>query len=711
MIAVLAWAALAAPDREPAQLRLDAHGPGPTAATAHGGPADVQGLGPGGGVLSKTLVHDGVPVHPALRLHVDAVGRMTPIGVWPRPGPFTEGAVIGAHEAIGAALAQGLVQQATAHLSWRQRAGIYRPVWTVDARRSPPGSGFVAAVVYVDGLTGRVLGTHEGAHAARPAPVASAYLNNPMVDEAPVEVTLPLAVDGLRDDRVETVQCRDLGEEVPLWVGGVWLDEHVCTWVAVEAVPDGDYRTEPVPYPDDPGDDEDAFAAPHTYWNVHRALSWFDELGWQGASDVDPFVQIVVNQRFADPWSPFTLGGTFSFLQPFDNAYFGGMTTDEDGSWVPGYLVFGQGWDADYAYDSDVIVHEVGHLVFRTLHGPRESAPSPFGPTRDAAAINEGLADYWSSAVQGDPALGEYAADDSRGLRGLDGDRSCPQDFAAQAHGDGLILAQALWEVRQGLGPLMRPAFDRAVLDSISRMAEPISFAVASAALVAQTELGVGTEAATVLSDALERRGLFACEPVIAVVPGPDAIRGKLQHGAALDGGQVGSMPGFVQLRVEVPAGGHTYTLRFDQHEFLGLDLNGDGPPQPLGVVGQRDAPLSWHLQPSTSGTADAWAHDGRWLALAALDGVEPLGDGRTDVHHFSATLTLEAGTWLLQLTNPAPRWATLYDLILTGSERVPLAPQSTRPVSQTRGCGGCQTGSVSPGLGLLRWLTRRRTR
>ena len=90
---------------------------------------------------------------------------------------------------------------------------------------------------------------------------------------------------------------------------------------------------------------------------------------------------------------------------PLDNAYWTGECDPEDGP----TMLFGQGTDVDFAYDGDVIYHELGHgmVAHLTPAGLNQPAMRDDGYLRDARALNEGFADYFAIMVTDDPYLAE----------------------------------------------------------------------------------------------------------------------------------------------------------------------------------------------------------------------------------------------------------------------------------------------------------------
>ena len=66
----------------------------------------------------------------------------------------------------------------------------------------------------------------------------------------------------------------------------------------------------------------------------------------------------------------------------------------------------------DYSYDGDVIYHEFTHGVVDDTIKLQSFHVDRYGVIDAPGAMNEGLADYFSSALAGDPDVGEYASGD-----------------------------------------------------------------------------------------------------------------------------------------------------------------------------------------------------------------------------------------------------------------------------------------------------------
>jgi Zn-dependent metalloprotease len=69
---------------------------------------------------------------------------------------------------------------------------------------------------------------------------------------------------------------------------------------------------------------------------------------------------------------------------------------------------FGQGTFIDFGYDGDVVYHEFGHYVVnQTVNFVGSPHVDKYGLTVAPGAMNEGMADTYSSFITGDPYVGE----------------------------------------------------------------------------------------------------------------------------------------------------------------------------------------------------------------------------------------------------------------------------------------------------------------
>ncbi len=321
-------------------------------------------------------------------------------------------------QAIATALttvAAPLVAEPQVRLWVRPTARGGRLVYRVQLWTAGPGEHWQ---VEVDAHSGALITVHD----QRQRAMAEVYEHNAANSEL-VEVELLGLSEGDTTLSSEAVLVRSMvyeGED----------DSLAQTATADEA---GDFYYEP--------DDEeliydDPFAEVNAFWHVSDIRQWFaDDHGhsWVGPADV------TVNYRD-------------SASGRYDNAWF---TKD----WSGGYsIVLGQG-TVDLAYDADVMQHEFGHGIVDDLCDINAELDYPisfdqYGLHSAVHAVNEGMADYWSSTFQGDPCSAEYfgSAFGQACLRDLDNDHRTPDDLLGEAHEDGMIVGGTLWAVREAVG-------------------------------------------------------------------------------------------------------------------------------------------------------------------------------------------------------------------------------------------------------------------
>ena len=94
---------------------------------------------------------------------------------------------------------------------------------------------------------------------------------------------------------------------------------------------------------------------------------------------------------------------------------------------------------------ADVIYHEYGHGI--TDYQYRPSAPS--------GMQHEGWSDYTAATITNQPLIGRgfYSGDPEGYIRTVDNTNRWPDDLNGESHNDGLIIAGALWDLREALSP------------------------------------------------------------------------------------------------------------------------------------------------------------------------------------------------------------------------------------------------------------------
>lgn len=393
-------------------------------------------------------------------------------------------------------------------LSW-----VFRP-------RSLKSWGY-APITTVDAHTGEILSV---VNAVRFDRLADIYPTNPVQSPEAEQVVLEALPEGgtvLTDDLLSVHNCIDHGTIGDMFQG----DEHVCepeqTAVADE---NGDFTA--YQHTDDQAE-EDAYAEVSAYYHLRRAYDAFQ--GW-GLPLLDAVpLPAVVNLRIANPSNP---GSTKLPLVPFDNAFFLPMGARSS-------IWFGQGETQDFALDGDVVYHEFGHgAVDRAAGLSFEMQFDEQGTTPTAGSLHEGLADYFSSAIAGDPNVGEYASQafGKTAIRSVANDHTCPESLVGEAHYDSTHFSGALWSVREALGDeVKRSALDAAIVGALMRLprSDPTYAEVALLIAEVASEVEVlGDAAAALLSDEFEARGILpGCLRSLALTPGEPYVGREVSGG------------------------------------------------------------------------------------------------------------------------------------------------------------------------------------
>lgn len=114
------------------------------------------------------------------------------------------------------------------------------------------------------------------------------------------------------------------------------------------------------------------------------------------------------------------------------------------------FLVFGQGPQADFAYDGDTVYHEFGHLMNRATAGLEYKIwADQYGLSNLTNALEQGLAETFVFLVSGHSTLFSYLEQvtTTGGFeRDVDNQAVFPDDIRGIDQFDGLIIAGANWE-------------------------------------------------------------------------------------------------------------------------------------------------------------------------------------------------------------------------------------------------------------------------
>lgn len=277
--------------------------------------------------------------------------------------------------------------------------------------------------------------------------------------------------------------------------------------------------------------DDVRFSEVQLYYGMESASLRFRALGFEGFDA--PLPGVVLWQDY-DPEQRRFVGA--------DNAFFSPVAFGDGKGGMFFYLTSRNG---DTSLDTDIIYHEYAHAVVNELVGPYQSARFK--------ALNEGIADYFSSSFLNDPVMAEYAAKmfnlRTEYLRRADNGNTWPYNTVGESHADGNIWSGALWDVRNALGPR---AADEIAINALAMLSPDAEFfEAASSAVDAAGEL-FGLGAAAVVAAIMEERGIYtdASRTASEAVMLASAASGKGQ----ISGARAGRLLlGAQQYRVEVP--------------------------------------------------------------------------------------------------------------------------------------------------------------
>lgn len=620
-----------------------------------------------GSVTHFGVMHEGVPVLGAgAVLRVDDNGKPT-VAVDALPTSLPD-----VHPALSAAQAETIARtKALANMSPPVRAlgmpktqgelvirvqhGEGTLVWRF-LPSYPLATAFQPSIL-IDAQTGEVLAVE---NRVRFLNQVRSYKNNPVTNPTTELLPLPFSLEGnkLQTPFLKGGNCIDRKRVIETDFGFGPTPIHVCdieqTAVANQ---EGDFDYEPKDGTNEAA--EDPFAEATMFYHAARAQAFFRTL--QGDAEAQVVnakpLQTIANlrsppglfrgdlNRAKDPDAP---------LDPFTNAFFspGGGIESLLGI-TGGAIVFGQGERRDFAYDGDVIYHEFTHAVVdKTLNLGGYTFDSQ-GASAAPGAMNEGLADYFSSALTGDPNVGEYAAAEisqNEGvIRTLANQDVCPKTLVGEVHADSTFFSAALWEARASLPEASRATFDASLYKAMrtapeSQMATYEEIAALFVAVM-QTDFPDGAAA---LSKALAARNILpACKRVLSAQDGPvkaPSYGGSLNAWAAFsrqDLGGVSLAPGLLQFTRTFPEGTAQFRVRVSL-EASGQNFGGNGKFDPVILV-HYGSPITWKASGSRL-TNDA--DEQRSVTAGDIDEAFDIPEGATEVYVQIANKGQAAGNY-----------------------------------------------------------------
>lgn len=449
---------------------------------------------------------------------------------------------------------------------------------------------------------------------------------------------LPFAIEPvggkLENPFVRTYNCIDRKEAKDVSFSGFKLKVHTCNLEQL-AKPnaDGNYVYASKDFPD-PGAVEDEYSEVSMYYHATRAYDFFRRL--QGSVDAqvtaDKPLRTIANLRI-DSAVQGGAGGIANAgdvnkpLAPFQNAFFspkGGGLGDifaQIYGFADGSMWFGQGPARDYSYDGDVIVHEFGHAVVDNSIKLESWTIDSGGASAAPGSMNEALADYFSSALMGDPDVGEYASKDfspnATVIRTLDNKDTCENAILGEVHFDSTLFSGALWEARTKLPAGDREKLDAAIYKSLRTNAGRGRVSYTELAQLFLATVGTDFPAAKPILEAA-----FTGRKVL-----PGCVRVRTFEGKALDAptgpsspgayaapskaavGQRDTAPGIITFKAAVPAGSTTGTFSFK------VAASGGGGGGLFGGGGKPFAPVLF----VKFGSAITWTTKGKLASDADL--------------------------------------------------------------------------------------------
>lgn len=320
--------------------------------------------------------------------------------------------------------------------------------WQIDAWHTSRGPLRIS----VDAHDGTILAAYPLIRHAR----GRVYATDP--SSAPVENDLPnLSSTTALDGRAAAVGNFVSGD----------LEQGQKLVFDAAAKPDlnGDYLFDP----EKKFDLTDGFAQVNAYYHIDRMDQFFRN---SLSVPMGYGLQVVVN------YAPGATAYDNAFFTPYKTARFDNL------------IVIGEGSSIDFAYDSDVFMHEFTHYVnANTVAFNDGSYGDAYGLNPMPGAIDEGTADYFACTVNDDPLLGGAALAAVGGQRDLTRNPGrCPEALEGEVHADGGLIGNASWRIRQALG---RDLADPLVWSAIQLLHQGATFADFAADILKGTDAAV----------------------------------------------------------------------------------------------------------------------------------------------------------------------------------------------------------------------------
>lgn len=575
-------------------------------------------FGDGEAIVRFEQTHRGLPVigrGAAVRLSESGAPILTAIDLEEDLPSTLPSLSAGAAASIAARGSTGNVTAKDAHLVvWPHAAGGSVLAYAV-LPQIPAGIPMSPRII-VDAQTGKVIERRDMVRFAK----AKVHRFNPQTN--PTTELLDLAItptgDKLTSPFLLSLNCVDRKSVRDLSVSGFKAKVHTCDVEQLAtANAEGDFLYSPSDVAGAMASRSDEYSEVSMYYHTAKAYAFFR--GLQGSPDAqvvnDKPLRVVANLQIpagiasgdllkaADPETP---------LEPFSNAFFSpaggglGAIFQQLYGFKDGGLWFGQGPQRDYAYDGDVVYHEFGHAVVDATLKLEAWHIDARGVIDSPGAMNEALADYFSSAITGDPDVGEYASKDisqnSGVIRTLANQDKCPSAVIGQVHFDSTLFSGALWDARKASGDGTK--FDTAIYKAMRTNPGRGDLGYDDLGKLFLATLGTDFPAgASALDASFKSRGILpSCERVLeAKEGGVKAIDFRIGgYGApglqsVPDAGEL--VPGLIQVHAKVAATDGKLVVSFKAPKASSAPaspLGGGGTPfTPVALV-KFGKPITW---------------------------------------------------------------------------------------------------------------------
>jgi len=565
--------------------------------------------------------YDGIPVYgrgASIAVDIHGVARLASAKIETRLPDSTVANITPSAAAQTASKACGLPASAshTRLLLWPTHQGARLAYSVVPPSLLPIP---YVPVVIVDAHSGQVLSK---LNLVRYKNLANVHEFNPVSSPSTIQVELPIG-DSLnvpQNDLLVSFNCVDTQKVRKVDYNGFKFDVHVCELLQNAEADETDedflqYKLE------DHTSGGDPFSQLSVFYHGAKVYEYFKQFdpAFELEATSKPLFLIanLMLPAGLDTMDLNKMKDTSLPLEPFSNAFsvgwdpvFGQLMSMIWPEITGGAIAFGQGNTVDYAYDGDVVYHEFGHSVVGSTiklvgwwHLDEQGASAAPG------AMNEALADYFSSAITGDPATGEYASQETGddAIRHLDNTNTCPASLTGEVHFDSEFFSAALWAARSKLTTdADRFAFDEAIFTALTTAASgDLDFhELAELFVTAVSSSSLGASAGDDLASQFSSRGVLpTCQRLFVFDGSPIVSQAPAMANSFISAGknmfQAGNVlpyaPGTFQVEVPLPDDATSFETSFDQLiASSGMNPLDPGTPFKPALIVSFDKPLEF---------------------------------------------------------------------------------------------------------------------